>query len=574
MGCDVIDHTKCELGTNIYVRAFYFVITVMSTVGYGDIRPYTILETCFNLIVILTGAIFFAAIIGAFQAYYQSLDQTGAIAFMEKMKRISIYMEYRDLPPRLRSSIMYYFKGVWKRNHGLEVAELIRELPKPLQTDIAAYIRASAMQTITAFHDCSIETQKRFTLVMQPFSCCPKDVIYEDGNVDQCVYFLINGNVRITKTQNGVNEHETVSTGDHFGQAVIDDQDPAKVYVRRERAAATSFCEMFLVQKEDFFQVLALLPMKQHTTVYKAFAKSKTEDMNVEEEFKKQGVDVGLQWLSSMHNKTSKVKAESQDSSGDDAAKEAGGDSSGDGAETAAGATTKGPKGRSRKASITGSMQQGLIAILPEQLLQASKKREGATLILRDPVACGFLRSFTQKEFNSENLLFALAVVDYKRSCHESDNENVRRHHANLIWNSYCCADSKYEISLDSKTMDITTENMKAPDENCFDAAFLKATQTIEKDVLVGFLAISVGDRNNSLQQLPCLLTPWYLTSTSPRTHTRTYAPHAFPFRLNSRDTSRASSSRPGKACKRKRSRSLPTFRQTDSLRNTSRSFK
>ena len=55
----------------MYSRAFYFVVTETSTVGYGDIRPYTNLETWFNMVVVLTGASFFAASIGSFQVHQQ-----------------------------------------------------------------------------------------------------------------------------------------------------------------------------------------------------------------------------------------------------------------------------------------------------------------------------------------------------------------------------------------------------------------------------------------------------------------------------------------------------------------------
>ena len=34
---------------SVYLRATYFSLTVLSTVGYGDIKPYTTVETAFML---------------------------------------------------------------------------------------------------------------------------------------------------------------------------------------------------------------------------------------------------------------------------------------------------------------------------------------------------------------------------------------------------------------------------------------------------------------------------------------------------------------------------------------------
>ena len=52
-----------------YARSFYMVITTISTVGYGDIRPNTDLETLWQLVVVVSGACGFATLIGSFTAF-------------------------------------------------------------------------------------------------------------------------------------------------------------------------------------------------------------------------------------------------------------------------------------------------------------------------------------------------------------------------------------------------------------------------------------------------------------------------------------------------------------------------
>ena len=54
-----------------YLRAFYFVTVVISTCGYGDIRPYTSLETVFAQLVTLSGALGLASMVGTFLFYFQ-----------------------------------------------------------------------------------------------------------------------------------------------------------------------------------------------------------------------------------------------------------------------------------------------------------------------------------------------------------------------------------------------------------------------------------------------------------------------------------------------------------------------
>lgn len=126
-----------QTATGMYIRAFYFVITVMSTVGYGDIRPYTEGETMFNVVVVLTGACIFAAIIGSLAAHFSYLDSTGFAQFRSKRKTLQKYMAYRSLPPALQASINYNYRSMLERRGCLNERDVVAILPRSLQMEIA-----------------------------------------------------------------------------------------------------------------------------------------------------------------------------------------------------------------------------------------------------------------------------------------------------------------------------------------------------------------------------------------------------------------------------------------------------
>ena len=66
------EHDVCSAAVGLatcYARSFYMVITTISTVGYGDIRPNTDLETLWQLVVVVSGACGFATLIGSFTAF-------------------------------------------------------------------------------------------------------------------------------------------------------------------------------------------------------------------------------------------------------------------------------------------------------------------------------------------------------------------------------------------------------------------------------------------------------------------------------------------------------------------------
>ena len=68
----------------LYITSIYFVVTTMSTVGYGDISGGTTLERVFCIILMLLGVICFNLVSGALGALITNYDSSQA-SLNEKM---------------------------------------------------------------------------------------------------------------------------------------------------------------------------------------------------------------------------------------------------------------------------------------------------------------------------------------------------------------------------------------------------------------------------------------------------------------------------------------------------------
>ena len=64
--------------TDLYVFAIYFVITTISTVGYGDMSASTPLERFYCVILMLTGVSIFTFISGALSSILSNYDNSQA----------------------------------------------------------------------------------------------------------------------------------------------------------------------------------------------------------------------------------------------------------------------------------------------------------------------------------------------------------------------------------------------------------------------------------------------------------------------------------------------------------------
>jgi hypothetical protein len=106
------EHDVCtdQKISHCYVRAFHFVITTISSVGYGDIYPATDRETVFELCVVVTGACLVACLIGSFAALFQGQDSSGASAFKAKLNVIQNYMHYKGLDKDLMEKILKHHR--------------------------------------------------------------------------------------------------------------------------------------------------------------------------------------------------------------------------------------------------------------------------------------------------------------------------------------------------------------------------------------------------------------------------------------------------------------------------------
>lgn len=121
------EHDICTGGDVVrcYMRAYYFVTIVVSTTGYGDIRPYTPAETVYQLLVVLMGAFLIAAGVGSFQSLFAAFDSAGESAHRTAINALWRYMKERRLPPQVCAAVERHHRMAWEQTSGLDHAAVL-----------------------------------------------------------------------------------------------------------------------------------------------------------------------------------------------------------------------------------------------------------------------------------------------------------------------------------------------------------------------------------------------------------------------------------------------------------------
>jgi CRP-like cAMP-binding protein len=303
-----------------YSRAFHFVITVISTVGYGDISPRTDLEVGYQLVVVLMGASLFGAIIGVFAAVFESLDAYGISAFRAKMQMISRYVnENRHLPKELQREILTHHKRQWERCKCINEREVCQDLPIPLQEDIALHLHANIFRIVPALRSLDECAMRRLALGFHFYACSQNVNVYEAGDIGHEIYFISRGSVRVVQKHKSIealdkslrqininggvtnslpqapdqkrsrhkrstealDTEKNVSfkaSGQFFGEGTL----TSASGVRLDTCTVVVRCELYIISKEDLEEIMRYQTLEQRAQLIRELLRNySADDANV-----------------------------------------------------------------------------------------------------------------------------------------------------------------------------------------------------------------------------------------------------------------------------------------------------
>lgn len=236
-----------------YIRALYWCITTLATVGYGDVIPKTNAQTVYAMVVMLLGVGVYGYVIGNVTSLLANIDLAKS-HYLETMERLGAFMRYRNIPPVLQRRLRDYYAYLWANRMGYDEANVLAELPDSLRTEVALFLRRDFIEHAPLFRGASHELVREIALELRPVVFTPGDYLVRAGEYGRHMYFLSRGTVEII-APDGKTLINTLRDGDFFGEVALLFSQPRTASVR-----AVDYCDLYTLDKATFDRILARHP--------------------------------------------------------------------------------------------------------------------------------------------------------------------------------------------------------------------------------------------------------------------------------------------------------------------------
>lgn len=248
-----------------YLRAFYFSLQFISTVGYGDIRPQRPSELVFRLVETFLGAFLFASLIASLANYFRYRD--AYLSADAKLARLASYLsKERSLSQSTTREIEATAKLLWQHTGGNMVeAELTKGLPVPLQMEIAQHVKHTVLNASPILSRQEPFLRGRLALALRYQVAVASQLILSKGDLICELLFLQRGRVQVGLTAPVIQKMSTHhirprygSVGDHFGRPTTG--------ACAHSIRAVEHCELYVLDERGIKDVLDHMPHEERRT--------------------------------------------------------------------------------------------------------------------------------------------------------------------------------------------------------------------------------------------------------------------------------------------------------------------
>ena len=197
---------------DLYMISIYYIITTLTTVGYGDIASNSLEELFFRLILLAIGIIAYSWLISSIsnrinKENFATINFTNDCQILEKIR-----ISHKNLPYSLYLDIINHLKHKHFLQQKYDKFLLINSLPYSIKNDLIFSMYKSSIEKFYFFKNVSnsnflVESLSCFS----PISVCKDDILLKENDLIEEVYFVREGKLALEVSINIDNPDKSIN---------------------------------------------------------------------------------------------------------------------------------------------------------------------------------------------------------------------------------------------------------------------------------------------------------------------------------------------------------------------------
>ena len=197
---------------NLYMISIYYIITTLTTVGYGDISPDSLIEIIFRVILLAFGIVGYSWLIssisnGINKENFASINFANECQILEEIR-----MTYKKLPYKLYSNIINHLKHKHFYQKKYDKHLLFNCLPYSLKNNLVFSMYNYQLENFHFFKNISNSNFLVDILsCFSPISALKGDILLKENDLIEEMYFVKEGKLSLEVSINITNPEESIN---------------------------------------------------------------------------------------------------------------------------------------------------------------------------------------------------------------------------------------------------------------------------------------------------------------------------------------------------------------------------
>lgn len=236
-----------------YIRAIYWAVTTLSTVGYGDVTPdrNSHIQVIFSMVVMFLGVGMYGYVIGNIATLIANID-VAKTNYQRKMEEINSFLRNKEIPTWLQDRVRNYYKYLWEVHKSTSTRSVVDELPQTLREDIDLFLNRNILEKVPYFMDADENFIREAIREMELLVFLPGDFIIHQREFGDSMYFISSGEVEVEVDGQVVAK---LGSGSFFGEASL-----VKSERRNASVRTLTYCDVNRLSQSSFESLLKKYP--------------------------------------------------------------------------------------------------------------------------------------------------------------------------------------------------------------------------------------------------------------------------------------------------------------------------